>query len=83
MGISDQTRPPNDVAIRGSIASWEDSSRVSSDFQPEQITNMPVSPAEAAREHAALLSSLEKAANDYPKPKEVVFTYGTAGFRTK
>jgi phosphoacetylglucosamine mutase len=40
------------------------------------------SPTKAAHDHAALLSSLEKAADAHPKPENVTFSYGTAGFRT-
>ena len=43
---------------------------------------MSTSPVKAVHDHAALLTSLEKAANEYPKPDGVTFTYGTAGFRT-
>jgi len=40
------------------------------------------SPTKAAHEHAVLLTSLQKAADKYPKPEGVTYTYGTAGFRT-
>ena len=43
---------------------------------------MSTSPVKAAPDHAVLLESLEKAADEYPKPEGVTFTYGTAGFRT-
>jgi len=32
--------------------------------------------------HAELYTSLEKAAEKYPKPEKLVYSYGTAGFRT-
>lgn len=43
---------------------------------------MAPDPAKAAQEHARLLGSLSKAADGYPKPENVKFSYGTAGFRT-
>lgn len=39
-------------------------------------------PAKAAHKHAVLLAALTKAADKYPKPENVKFSYGTAGFRT-
>ena len=44
--------------------------------------SMSTSPVKAAHDHAKLLTSLEEAANVYPKPDGLTFTYGTAGFRT-
>lgn len=42
----------------------------------------PTDPAKAAQSHAALLDSLKRGADEYPKPEGVRFSYGTAGFRT-
>lgn len=41
---------------------------------------MPESSATATA-HAALLKSLQEAADNYQKPQELAYTYGTAGFR--
>jgi hypothetical protein len=46
------------------------------------IYKMSTDPKKAAQTHAALLDSLKKAADEYPKPESVRFSYGTAGFRT-
>ena len=35
-----------------------------------------------AHAYAELFTSLEKAADKYPKPEKLVYSYGTAGFRT-
>jgi phosphoacetylglucosamine mutase len=43
---------------------------------------MAESPVKAAHEHAVLLSALTEAANEYPKPEGLKYSYGTAGFRT-
>ena len=43
---------------------------------------MSASPTKAAHDHAALTASLAAAADKYPKPDKVSFSYGTAGFRT-
>lgn len=37
---------------------------------------------DVAHSHARLFKSLETAADKYPKPEKLVFSYGTAGFRT-
>ena len=42
----------------------------------------PDDPATAAHEHAVFLKALEVAADKYPKPTGVTYSYGTAGFRT-
>jgi hypothetical protein len=38
--------------------------------------------ADAAHAHSELFTSLERAADKYPKPEKLVYSYGTAGFRT-
>ncbi|KAI9632946.1 putative phosphoacetylglucosamine mutase [Dioszegia hungarica] len=45
-------------------------------------TSAPADPKKSAHEHAVFLSALQKAADAYPKPQGVKFSYGTAGFRT-
>lgn len=39
-------------------------------------------PKKYAHEHAAFIEAMTKAADLYPKPQGVKFSYGTAGFRT-
>lgn len=39
-------------------------------------------PQHAAHNHALLMEAITKAAGKYPKPEDVNYTYGTAGFRT-
>ncbi|OXB36968.1 hypothetical protein LQV05_005024 [Cryptococcus neoformans] len=39
-------------------------------------------PQHAAHNHALLMEAIAKAAGKYPKPEDVNYTYGTAGFRT-
>ncbi|KAK8849470.1 hypothetical protein IAR55_004803 [Kwoniella newhampshirensis] len=43
---------------------------------------MSTEPGKAAHEHAVLLNAIADGANEYPKPEQVTYTYGTAGFRT-
>ncbi|WVQ96205.1 hypothetical protein IAU59_003308 [Kwoniella sp. CBS 9459] len=43
---------------------------------------MASSPTKAAHEHAVLLNAIAEGAKQYPKPEQVNYTYGTAGFRT-
>ncbi|KAK1923768.1 putative phosphoacetylglucosamine mutase [Papiliotrema laurentii] len=43
---------------------------------------MSGSTAKAAHHHAVVVSSLGHAADKYPKPANLTFSYGTAGFRT-
>jgi phosphoacetylglucosamine mutase len=45
-------------------------------------TSAPADPKKNAHEYAVFLAAIQKAADPYPKPQGVKFSYGTAGFRT-